>query len=774
MGVFHENMLIGSSGQGASGPSQYQISRSLRFNAADNANLNRSFGTPTTQNTFTLSLWCKRSALGVEQRLFSVDTSYLRFTSADTLELALSGGSVVSTAVFRDPSAWCHIVWSKSGTTNTVYVNNTQVSTGTAGDSAFNGSAKTHYISALTLGLTGYLTEIHFVDGQALTPSSFAESDATTGEWNPKLYAGTYGNNGFKLTLSDNTTTGTLGTDNSGVNSNNFLASGLSVTAGVGNDSLVDTPTSYGADTGVGGEVRGNYCVLSPVNNPAGETIANGGLDGSLDIANAGASRLAGTMAVSSNKWYWEVLLTNAAAGNLHIGVIPSSNYSSQNLATITGALAYGSGGTFINNTSSSSYGATFTNNDTIGVALDLDAGTLIFYKNGTSQGTAATGITGAYTPAMSDTISGSWAFTVNFGQRPFTSTAPSGYKALCDANMSAPVIAKPSTVMDVVTYTGTGAALTPTSSLGFGPDLVWIKSRSAATDHALYDIVRGTTLDLVSNSTAVESTQAQGLTAFNSNGFTIGTLAKINTNTATYAGWCWDGGTSTVSNTSGTITTQVRANASAGVSILGWTGTGSNASIGHGLGVTPSLIITKRRTGGVGGWIVRHSSLATTNILLLNDVSATFADATYYPTAPTSAVINIGTNGSVNANTATFVAYAFSAVAGFSAFGSYSSNGLANGPYVHVGFRPRWILIKNTTTTATNWVIVDAVREGYNVDNDPLWSNVVTAEATTDLLDITSTGFKIRSTDATVNGTSATHVYAAFAEAPFQYARAR
>ena len=779
MAVFHENMLIGASGQGAGGPTQYQVSRSLRFNSVDSAYLSRTFGTPTTQGTFTLSLWCKRTAFGAEQRLLGTGaTGLFRFTTTDTLQLTLSGGSLASTAVFRDPAAWYHILWSASGTTQTVYVNNVSVISGTLSNTAIN-SAVAHQLGA---GITasffnGYLAEIYFVDGQALTPSSFAQTDVTTGEWIPVSYGGTYGNNGFKLTFADNsaTTSAALGKDSAG--SNDWTPNGFSITAGVTNDSLVDTPTSYGTDTGAGGEVRGNYCILNPlaINQSGGDSvISDGGLDGTSATGNS-TGRTVGTMAVSSGAWYWEVAVSSAVGGPVYcVGIAAASEYTEDALGTTSASYAYLSTAQKRNAGTSSAYGATYTNLDVIGVALDLSTGTLTFYKNGTSQGSAYTGLSGSFVPAFSDNSSAQARFQVNFGQRPFTYAAPSGHKALCDTNMSAPVIAKPSTAFDVVTYTGTGASLTPTSSLGFAPDLVWIKGKSGATDSAVYDSVRGTTLDLVTNSTAIESTQAQGLTSFNSNGFTIGTLAKLNTNTATYAGWCWDGGTSTVSNTDGTITSQVRASASAGISIIGWTGTGSAASVGHGLGVAPSLIITKRRSVAVGGWIVRHASLATTNILLLNDVSATFADATYYPTAPTSSVINIGTNGSVNANASTFVAYAFAAVAGFSAFGSYSSNGVVDGPYVHLGFRPRWILIKNTTTTATNWVIVDALREGYNVDNDPLFTNVANAEPTTDLLDITSTGFKIRSIDATVNGTTATHVYAAFAEAPFQYARAR
>jgi len=365
--------------------------------------------------------------------------------------------------------------------------------------------------------------------------------------------------------------------------------------------------------------------------------------------------------------------------------------------------------------------------------------------------------------------------FTLNAGQRPFAYAAPSGFKSLNTANLPTPTIARPSTVMDVALWTGNGSARSITG-LGFSPDFVWIKGRSGATDHALYDVVRGVQKDLVSNSTAAETTQAQGLTAFNSDGFSLGTLAKVNTNSATYVGWTWDAGTSTVTNNSGTISSQVRANTSAGFSIVTYTGNGTGgATVGHGglVDLAKGMIFVKRRAAA-DSWRVYHGALGNTTTLFLNGTDASTPSIGWWNnTSPTSTVFSLGTDDGVNPASGTVVAYCFAPVAGYSNGFSYTGNGSTDGSFVYLGFRPRLILLKCSSTTG-NWTLVDTAREGYNVDNDPLYPNLSNAEGTTDLLDITSNGFKLRTTDASVNSNAATYVGFAWAESPFQYARAR
>jgi hypothetical protein len=329
------------------------------------------------------------------------------------------------------------------------------------------------------------------------------------------------------------------------------------------------------------------------------------------------------------------------------------------------------------------------------------------------------------------------------------------------------PTINRGDDYFQAVTYTGNGSTNTITG-LRFQPDFVWVKGRSGATDHALYDSVRGTTKDLVSNSTAAETTQSTGLTAFNSDGFTLGALAKMNTNAATYVAWCWKAGGSTSSNTSGTITSTVSVNTTAGFSIVTYTGNStSGATIGHGLGVAPKMIIVKTRNAA-DNWAVYHSSTGATQYLQLNTTNASASSITLWnDTSPTPTVFSVGTNNDVNDSARTYVAYCWAEIAGFSKFGSYTGNGSTDGPFVFTNLKPRFIMIKRTDTTS-NWTILDTAREGYNVDNDPLYPNLSDAEGTTDLADILSNGFKLRSTDASVNANTGTYIYAAFAESPF------
>jgi hypothetical protein len=325
---------------------------------------------------------------------------------------------------------------------------------------------------------------------------------------------------------------------------------------------------------------------------------------------------------------------------------------------------------------------------------------------------------------------------------------------------------------MAATTYTGTGASLAVSNTVNgvnFQPDFVWVKGRSGATDHALYDSVRGTTKDLVSNATSAETTQATGLTAFGSTGFTVGALAKMNTSAATYVGWQWKGGGTPVSNAAGSITSSVSANTTAGFSVVTYTST--TGTVGHGLGVAPSMIIMKGRNV-VDQWTVYHISTGNTIGIPLNTTGAGDVNSAFWSnTTPTSTVFSQGSWDSGY----TKVAYCFAAVAGYSAFGSYTGNGSADGPFVYLGFRPRFVMIKRTDTSGNNWLILDTSRGPYNVIGPNIYANLSNAENNPNYIDSVSNGFKIRvPTDADINGSGATYIYACFAENPFKYANAR
>jgi hypothetical protein len=774
--------------QAAAAAGGYQISRSVRFNSSDSAYLSRVFSNASA-STWTFSAWMKRGALGSAQKVFgdatdgSTGDSGLWLDSDDTLFLSDGQVSPYKTAaVFRDCSAWYHVVATvSSGTTLKIYVNGAdQTASGSPNIIRVN-SNRTHGIGfnkpTSPSYFNGLLADIHFIDGQALDPSSFGEFD-TNGVWQPIAYSGSYGTNGFHLPFSDNSTAAALGTDTSS-NGNTWTVNNISVTAGAANDSLVDSPTNYGTDTGAGGEVRGNYCTWNPLKKVSGATAVNGNL--AFTVPTDGG--IASTFAISSGKWYWEVVLSS---GRTILGLATTS----WDPAVYPGYTAQGWGysafnGNKIHNASSTSYGASFTTGDVIGVAFDADAGTLTFYTNGASQGQAFSGITGAvYQPALGADGGTTGAGDANFGQRPFAHPL-SGFEALCTTNLPEPTIADGSQYFQVIKYTGNGTTQTlpninsePSSGLNFEPSLVWIKSRSGADNHAIQDAVRGATYVLQSNTTNAEVNAANTVGSFTSDGFTLaGGAGSTNGSSVTYAAWCWDaGGTTDPSNEAGSRTSQVRANASAGFSVVTYTGNAiGGATVGHGLGVEPHLIICKSRSGSTG-WLVYHKSLGNTNYLILDATDASAAAAAAWNnTTPTSTVFTIGTGSFVNTNGATQVSYCFAPVAGYSSFGSYTGNGSADGPFVFCNFRPRWVLVKMSSGTSS-WQLLDSARSDYNVMDDALFPNLNNAETVASAYntDFLSNGFKIRDADSFRNGSGSTFIYAAFAEHPFATARAR
>jgi hypothetical protein len=771
----------------------YAINNSLRFRSSASAWLNRTPSTAGNRQTWTWSGWVKRGILTTEQIIFAANPDQnnhclLQWSSTgDALRFTSNQGgaaeiNLITTAQYRDPSAWYHIVCVANTSSATqsqrarLYVNGTEITSfstatrpaGTGHLTSVNNTVahfEGRYPNSSILHFDGYLAEVYLVDGQALTPSSFGETSTTTGSWIPKSYTGTYGTNGFyqkysSIALTSGSNTG-LGQDFSG-NGNFWNTNNISVTAGTTYDAMTDSPTPASATVG-------NYCVLNPLNKDTSITVTNGNLAASSGGTNIGVT---GSFAISGGKWYWEITQTAGGVATSNIVGITDATLPAKTAGLSTNSYGYGTGTTAYkwNNSVNTAYGSNWTNGDVISVAFDADAGTITFYKNNVSQGTAFTGISGTFYPAFG--FQNTSAYAVNFGQRPFAYTPPTGFVALNTFNIPTSTIVKGNSYMDATLYTGTGASLSVTNAASFRPDFVWVKGRSGATDHALYDAVRGTTNDLVSNSTAAATTQAQGLTAFNSNGFTVGTLAKMNTNTATYVGWQWQAGSSTVTNTSGSISAQVRANTTTGFSIVTYTGTGANATVGHGLGVAPKMIIVKGRTN-VDNWQVYHSNLtsAAFRIILNTTAAQTSQPAVWNSTAPTSSVFSLGTGVSVNQSGQTFVAYCWAEIAGFSAFGRYTGNGSSDGTFVYTGFRPKFILFKGASNV-TEWQMIDTSRSTYNIQGASLQAQSSAAEITTQYIDILSNGFKFRT--AFMNDSGQTFIYAAFAENPFKNANAR
>ena len=753
----------------------YKIQRSVRLRSSASAYFNRTMAAGSAVTVYTFSAWVKRGELGtikpiVQGYLNNNNYGHIIFKADNTIEwrefsVAVNYGQVNTNAVFRDPSAWYHIVVVRNGTSLLIYVNGVSqtltVSTGVnaAGGYLFGASTVQRIGSdqVNSAFFDGYLTECYLIDGQALTPASFGETDPYTGVWRAKRYTGTYGTNGFYLNFSDNSaaTAAAIGKDYSGLG-NNWTPNNISVTAGVTYDSMLDVPTQWGD----GGNGRGNYCTLNPLVTSGlsgGGILSNGNLriSGTVGVSNAYAR---GTMALSGKfyaEFYFDVVNATASIG---VDVVTATAGA---LSTSSTNVSYRSGGNRRVLGTETSYGASWVANDIIGVAVDTAANTVEFFKNGVSQGvitSSAFFAQGDCVFAMSKDDIGSPTGYANFGQRPFSYTPPTGFKALNTLNLPTPTILKGNQYFDVNTWTGNASTQSIVNSGAMQPDLVWAKARSGTaggTGHIWQDAVRGLPLYLQSNTTAAEASAADHITSFNSNGFSMGAGGSINAASTTYVGWQWKEG------------------ATQGFDIVTYTGTGATLNVSHNLGVVPSMIITKSRSA-TGGWPVYHVSIGATGAVQLESTGATSTTSAYWNnTAPTSTQFTLASGLSTNG--VTYVAYLFSEVAGFSKFGSYTGNGSADGPFVFCGFRPRWIMWKKTNS-ATNapWVIVDTSRSPYNLAREYLLPNASDAETSVDLIDVLSNGFKWRGTAPGGNASGDTYIFAAFAETSFKFSLGR
>ena len=779
----------------------FAVKNSLRFRSSASAYLSKTFGSGNT-TTWTWSCWYKRGALASSNVFISASNGggsggywcQAILNSSDQLEFIVFSGGVgsisgrkITNAVYRDPSAWYNItfvfnttasnaedrmqIW-VNGSRITSWATNTLISQNFSG--YINDSSYTHEIGALYYSpnvnfLDGYMAEINFIDGQALTPSSFGAFDATSGVWQPVRYSGTYGTNGFYLKFSDTTSTTTLCYDYSG-NGNNWTPNNISLTSGSTYDSMLDSPTNYDN----GGTGVGNYCTLNPlymispsIFGAGYSTLSNANLTSTGDNTTS-----AGTFGVSSGKWYFEIVRTSGNAGDTN-GV--GFYLSGQNIEAI-----YRDNGQFRYAGTQTSYGASWdSNNITIGVALDLDSTSITFYKDGVSQGVAKNNLpAGVWIPFIYNRLTST--IQANFGQRPFAYTPPSGYKALNTQNLPAASIVNGASFMAATLYTGTGSAQTiinTNNGVSFQPDFVWQKCRSAAYNHGVNDSVRGAGNFLYPNTTWAEGSYPTDFSGFLSNGFSLGTGTGVVTNASgqTYVAWQWKAGGTAVTNTAGSITSQVSANTTAGFSVATFTAPSSGTStVGHGLGIAPNMIIAKVRNVAGTGWAVYHSALPNASYYLqLNTTDAQASSAVVWnSTAPTSSVFSLG---SAYSSSQQMVAYCFAAIAGYSAFGSYTGNGSSDGPFVFLGFRPRYVMIKRTDA-AQNWSIVDTSRDTYNVANKRLFANLSDAEDTgiPNFLDILSNGFKCRDSNVSYNASGGAYIYAAFAENPLKYSLAR
>ena len=799
----------------------YTIGKSVRLRSSATAYLNRTPATPTNNKIWTWSGWVKRGTLSTASGQVLMEAyaggasllATLAFSSNgafDRLELQ-SGIAGVSSefyqqsvAVYRDPSAWYHVMCVYDSTQTTasnrvkLYINGVQLTT--TAYATYNQYPSQNYVSGINTAILhkigtgaaagnydGYLTEINFIDGQALTPSSFGSTNAITGVWQPAKYTGTYGTNGFYLNFSDNSnnTATTIGKDYSG-NGNNWTPNNISVTAGVTYDSMTDVPTLTSA-------TAANY----PVWNPLDKGTSSGSTSNANLNCNPNTSTsvygMTTTMEIPiTGKYYFELLIgSTGGSGQAVVCLTPQAINSVANGGyNNTGCFAWVLPNNEIRLSGSAvTTGVSFSANDVIGVTVNN--GIIAFYKNNTliyTYSTNMSSFTGSYVAMFSGSSNAS--ASINFGQQPFTYTPPTGYVALNTYNLPTSTITNGAAYMAATLYTGNGSTQSVSNAvngISFQPDLVWAKTRVVASSNALFDSVRGATKVLISNSTVAETNLAtNGVTAFNSGGFSVtddsaGDYYVNGASGGTYSGtppnyvaWQWKAGTTSSSNTNGSITSTVSVGATQGFSVVTYTGNGIlNATIGHGLGVAPSMVIIKNRVGA-NNWDIYHISNGAQKYMDFTTAGVNSL-AIIFPTTPTSSVVYLGTTGGQNTISTAYVAYCFAAVAGYSAFGSYTGNGSTDGPFVYCGFRPRFILVKSSSG-AFDWHITDTSRSPYNQADTVLFPNSSATETSGGgyYYDLLSNGFKCRNLGSATNGSGATYIFAAFAESPFKTSLAR
>ena len=573
------------------------------------------------------------------------------------------------------------------------------------------------------------------------------------------------------------------------------------------------TPVGIGTWRAVPDTTANNFATLNAVDRNSG-TLTNGNLT-FTDAGSDGWDNSRATIGVSTGKYYWEVRADEVISAVMCMSVAGAAGTDSTNGARLgylpgqsddAGVTYYPNGRLYHADSQPSGqvgWGATYDDGDIISIALDMDdsGGKVWFAKNNSWQGSGnpATGTNPARNnlKTYADTwfpISGTYfantAQTFNFGQNPtfsgnttagtytdgngkglFKYQPPSGFLALCEDNLPTPAIADPGDYFKTVLWTGVDG--TNKIKCGFQPDFVWIKNRDYVNWHSLYDSIRGPYLELVSNSTSGDRDRSSndGLRSFDSDGFTSG----LDDNTGgkagdSYVAWCWKAGGAAVSNTDGSITSQVSANQDAGFSIVSSNGTGANTDTGHGLSKTPDFIIWKAREDTYN-WDIYHSSLGYQATLIFT-TAATRNVLHAAPTETTIPVTHTYTGGSASGKP--MIAYCWTEIEGFSKFGSYVGNGSADGAFVYCGFKPAFVMLKASSTTG-NWCMIDNARNSTNPTNFFTVANAANnGDDTGGALDFVSNGFKLRLTSANFNGSGTTYIFAAFAESPFTTANAK
>ena len=817
-----------------------EIKRSIRFNRNDSTQVEKTnLGTsPTSRKISTQSFWFKRSDIadtgmltmgyggtGHSAHAFACG----RFVSSGRLSVEDQVGNslnwqIVPSRYFRDTTTWYHIVVAIDTTQSTssnrvkIYINGVQeTDLATSSYPSQNYENQANYSNVRVgawdgggyyNGYNGYIAELHSIDGQALDASYFG-AFSQTGIWIPKDYTGTYGDNGFYLDFSDNSSTSNIGLDRSGNGHHFNNVSGIQVSAGTGNDSLEDTPTN-------------NFCTLN-TEDQYQTSIQNG----CLTVTQAAdPCRVRGTMIMKPNtgKWYYEMTVGSGAS---YIFGMKSTLRLGSGTSGDEGEICYygHNGNKNIGNddgsTTSSSYGATYGAGDTVAILYDSDAGDVYFYKNNTSQGLAISGANDKdYQPYVYlDNYGTAPNVHFNFGQRPFAYTPPAGARGLSSKNMATPVAAgvvEPNRFFDTITYTGDGATVSPRTGLGFKPDMMWIKGRNYDyTNHGLIDAVKfspnyPTNRTMLYPNLADAETDggnywahftATGEQPFFEGGFILNNNNSGNNNGNTFVAWAWKAGGNTTSSLPFMIDdvgyatataagldggtknpTGASVSTKAGFSIVTYVASnGTNDTIYHGLNKAPEVLIAKDRDNSrdwgfyysVNGTNTNWQKLNSTATEFSNDSGETLGGVSgsymylhedYFQPAHTS-FANGGDDGADK-----MVAYMWHSVPGFSKIGVYHGNGSSDGQFVNCGFRPAWVLIKRTSGSGQAWLIMDNKRSPSNPVTKTISPQSNRAE---DLdtggipTDFLATGFKCRGSGGDFNSSSYKYFFMAFAEQP-------
>ena len=782
---------------------------------------------------FTLGTWFQLTEFGVTGALFcagngsGVYTS-LRHSNDNKIYFQTEAGSHIlkTTAVFRDV-AWYHILVSVDTTqsTNTnrvkIFINGVEAElTGTY--PALNHAYDFNLASVHEVGdsyengaFEGYLAQSFMIGSKSIQQGDFAITDF--------LDSFTFGTNGSQNVPKKNSDIVTLtaaGSDNSFLLDYANSSDLGNDTSGYNNDF---TATSMDSDNQTGSSPSSAFATWNPLRvNTQTQTFAEGNLRFSSTQTSTNPAAT-GNYGVSSGKWYWEVYVVAQGNTSNMLGICDvEAGLEDDTNALYASALMYSYefAGTKRNNNSSTSYGDSIATDDIVGIALDMDNGGVYFSKNGTFQAsgdpTSGSSLTNAAFTGLKTAGSGIFqpyylAYSngdgvANFGQSPtfngqttaggnsdtnsignFKYSVPSGYSALTSANLTAPEYQGIDYFKSVL-YTGNGTAIgsggKAVTGVGFQPDWTWIKNRDADDSHGLYDIVRGVTKQLESDTDAAESTETEGLTTFGSDGFTVGNLDQVNTNTEDYVSWNWllensSGSANTDgsnANTGGNLTSTV-AKADAGhLAIAKYTGVaGTTSTVGHGLGAEPDLVIIKNRSAGSSNFITFGNNVIGTpsgnsngNYLLLNTNKGLGAGFGSNPTTITSTTVGLFVQSQAYHNYSgdDFIMWSFKSVTGVCKVGNYVGTGDATaGPYIDLGFKPAFFMTKSLGTE--QWIILDNKRPAYNPTGEYLYANLSNAAGGLgdEYVDFLSSGVKIRTTGASANGNGVNFMYLAMAD---------